>query len=96
MKSITIKEALTELLNTRFPGKEEPDDEALTGLGLPLTGAAFTAYALLKKCTNGDVSAIKLLNDILADEVKTELSSEALKGLSDEELMAMLDSASSK
>ena len=91
MKSITIKDALTELMNSRYPTKEEPDFDVLTSLGLPLTGAVLTANALLKKCTNGDVSAIKLLNDIVNDEIKEDVNVDALKNLSDTELLAMID-----
>ena len=91
MKEISIKEALRELMNSRYPTKEEPDFDVLTSLGLPLTGAVLTANALLKKCTNGDVSAIKLLNDLTCEEKSDGINSDVLSGLSDAELLAMIE-----
>ena len=90
-KTASIKEVLITLMTNRFPDKEMPADEALTYLGIPLTGAAFIAYALAKKCAGGDVSAMKLLLEVVGETKPDGLGENALSKLSDADLFAMLD-----
>ena len=89
-KTASIKEVLITLMTNRFPTREETEFDALGALGIPLTGAALIAYALAKKCALGDVSAMKLLLEVIGETKPDGLGENALSKLSDAELISMM------
>jgi hypothetical protein len=85
-----------ELLASRFPTEEEPEFDALAYLGIPVTGAALVAYALIKKCAKGDVSGIKLLLELVGETEHKDFGANLLGEMSDAELLSMLGDLSLK
>ena len=87
---LTMKEVAQQLLENRFPTEQEEDFDALTSCGIPLTGAAVITYALAKKCAKGDVSAIKLLLELVGETERAELGTNVLGEMTDAELLAII------
>lgn len=84
-----IKNLTEKMLNKRFPEQDKAGD-CLFELGIKPTGAAMLAFAMIRKAASGDVSAAKLVLDLIKDTPDTDEAVDWSQ-LSDAELRRMLE-----
>jgi len=97
MKKRTLSGAARTVLNMRLP-EDHPLRPELEELGLEPRGAQAVCYALFRKAAAGDVSAAKLLRELVGEKYEGGdegrlLPSDAFSAMSDDALRALIGGA---
>jgi len=100
VKKRTLDRAAREVLAMKLP-EGHPLLPELAQYGLEPTGAQAVCYALFRKAAAGDVSAAKLLRELVGDkgengEAAGPSGSDAFAAMSDERLLALLAGSKSE